>query len=651
MAITDPISPIYGTGENDTIRGTNRSDIISAKAGDDLAIGSNGNDEVWGGSGDDILYGNPGNDVLYGSGGPNYVPATTFTLTEDYPVSVIFSGETAGYRNSFGYYKVDAETGTLQNASIIWENASILGSGGSLITGESSASLDVSAGETFGIFIISNGFSYNDFDDFESGQYEFRNADGTTATLSSTAPDLWHIGEDGTETKIWAPNGIYHTAGYGENAAINADGLEHTVGVMKADVGTVTIGFEDLYGLGDKDFDDSVFTLDVGPANANFINAHYNIGSEDEEAPPGDGLDTPAVVFSDNDILYGGSGSDELHGKSGNDQLFGDSGSDELHGGSGADLLNGGSGKDVLYGNSGDDNLDGGSSNDLLYGGSGNDTLQGGSAVDTLHGNSGDDVLDGGSGHDQLFGGSGDDQLDGGVGSDELHGNSGNDTLNGGSGSDDLFGGSGNDILSGGSGADNIQGGGGNDTIFTGSGHDTVNGGSGIDTVDYSDLDSGVRIDLHGKRTAGGDSDSLISVENAIGSDFDDWFRGDLRDNALDGGGGYDTIRGNKGSDQLTGGAGGDEFLWFTSDLDGSVDTILDFSAIEGDVLNLSNVLNPEFDFDVSLFLSFNDNGEDTTIGIDADGGGDSFTDFAILEETTGITLTEAVEADFFTFS
>ncbi|MBL4613447.1 MAG: DUF4114 domain-containing protein, partial [Magnetovibrio sp.] len=556
MPSTVSISPIYGTGGDDVISGTVRSDVISARAGDDTAYGNNGNDEIWGGSGDDTLYGNNGNDVLYGSGGPNYVPASTFTMAEDYPITVTFGGETAGYRNSFGYYKLDTETGEILDTEIIWENASLSGSGGSLIQGVSSALLDVSAGETFGIFIVSNGYSYNNYAGLAAGQYEFRDADGSSASLDSTAPQLWHVADaDGTQTQISAPQGIYHTAGYGDDVQINADGLEHTVGIMKVDVGTVTIGFEDLYGLGDEDFDDSVFTLDIGTVNASFLNAHYLLDSgEDEDDGEGDG--PPVVVSSDNDILYGGTGSDELHGRSGDDQLYGGTGNDELHGGSGDDLLDGGTGNDVLYGNSGDDSIEGGSSNDILYGGSGNDTLSGGTATDTLHGNSGNDILDGGSGTDLLYGGSGDDQLSGGSGADELHGNSGNDTLDGNSGSDTLYGGSGDDILTGGSGADDLHGGSGNDTFFTGSGSDTVNGGSGIDTVDYSGEDAGMRIDLHAKRSTGGDSDTLVSIENAIGSDFDDYFRGDLRDNALDGGGCADIIRGNKGSDQLTGGSG-----------------------------------------------------------------------------------------------
>jgi len=643
MPSTESISPIYGTGADDIISGTNRSDVISALAGDDYASGSQGNDEVWGGSGDDVLYGNNGNDVLYGSGGPNYIAAATFALNYDYPVTITFSGETAGYRNSLGYYKVDGTTQAITDVDIIWENASLEGSGGSLIQGVSSVSLDVSAGETFGVFIVSNGYSYNNYGSLTDGHYEFRDAEGARAALDSVNPALWYVAADGTETLINAPNGIYHTAGYDDDVQLNADNEVHTVGLLKADAGTITLGFEDLYGLGDEDFDDSVFTLDIGMQNALFLNAHYNGGND-----PGSG--TSGFIFTDNDYLSGGTGSDELYGRSGNDQLYGDSGADELHGGSGLDQLYGGTGNDLLYGNSGDDTLDGGSANDILKGGSGNDTLFGGTATDVLHGNSGDDILDGGSGVDTLYGGSGFDTLSGGTGADELHGNSGDDVLSGNSGSDVLIGGSGSDTLSGGSGADDLQGGSGNDTFITGSGRDIVNGGSGIDTVDYSGIDKGLRIDLHGKRTTGGDSDVLTSIENVIGSSGDDWFRGDLRDNALNGGAGDDILRGTKGSDLLTGGSGADAFLWLGGDLDGMIDTLTDFDVLEGDVLDLSYLIPTPEEYAISEYLKFEDDGTHTTVSIDTDGGGDHFTGFVTLSYVSGVTVDEAEQADYFVF-
>lgn len=635
MASTIAIHPIYGTGGDDVISGTTRSDVISGGGGDDTAYGNVGNDEVWGGSGDDLLYGNSGNDILYGSGGPNLQQVSTVTMTDDYPVTVTFDGETAGYRNSFGYYKVNPETGEIYDVDIVWANASQQGSGGDLIVGETQETLDVGAGDQFGVFIVSNGYSYNQsfYSDWDgTGTFEFRNADGSVATLESTNPALHHVAEDGTETEILVQK--YHTAAHGDNLGLNPDGLLHTTGILKTDAGTLTLGFEDLYGGGDLDFDDSVFTLDIGVANAQFLNGHFAIDNSDGA----NGGDDGGIIVADpddNDTLYGGTGQDELHGRAGNDYLSGGTGSDELHGGSGTDVLHGNQGSDTLYGNSGDDVLYGGNSADMLQGNSGNDTLHGGSSSDEMYGNSGDDTLYGGTGSDVLSGGSG------------------NDLLEGGTGADTISGGSGNDVIHGNQGADVLNGNSGNDFFIGGSGRDIITGGAGVDTVSYADANSSVRIDLHGKRVTGGDHDTINGVENAIGSDHNDWFRGDVRDNELTGGAGDDYIRGTKGTDTLTGGSGSDIFAWRSSDLDGSLDVVSDFSASDGDTLDLSAIITDTPEFDILDYIQFADNSVDTTVQIDTDGsGGQShgWESLAVLSGVSGHSETESYEQDFFTF-
>lgn len=570
--------PIIGTADDDVIQGTNHSDVISGARGDDTIFAAVGNDEVWGGRGNDLLYGNSGNDYLYGSGGPNVVQLSTVTISGDYPVSVVFEGETAGYRNTFGYYKVEAGTGAIYDVDIIWENASRVGSGGDLVMGETRDYLDVSDGDEIGFFIVSNGYSYNNFNNLEGGSYAFLNADGSQATLGSTDPKLVHIADSGAETEVRYHQ--YHTAAFGDNLALNPDGILHTTGVLKTDAGTLTLGFEDLYNGGDRDFDDTVFTVDIGTANANILNAHYrsSLGLTDNDVD-GNGNSPVVEEVRDNDILWGGTGNDELYGFKGNDQLHGENGSDELHGGSGDDLLTGGSHNDVLYGNSGNDTLAGDNGNDKLYGNSGNDVLDGGGNNDVLEGGSGDDTLTGGHGNDELVGGSGNDSLSGDNGNDDLVGGSGTDTLSGGSGNDDLAGGSGNDILDGGSGNDVLQagsgddvlrGGSGNDsltgnsgddTLDGGSGNDTLNGGSGTDTVTYADWSQHVRVFLKEGTATGDGTDTLISIENIIGSDYADKIVGNHRANEISAGDGNDYASGHAGDDIVYGNAGNDYLL------------------------------------------------------------------------------------------
>ena len=604
------IKPIIGTQANDTLSGGSAHEIFSGRAGDDTVYARNGHDKAWGGSGDDTLYGQRGQDILYGGGGPSYIDLPQLTIANDYQGKVIFEGETAGYRNTLGSYKVD-NTGTIYDVQIHFPNASLSGSGGNLIAGVSESNLSLQAGDQLGFFIISNGYSINSGYsniDLSSGTLAFRESDGTAANINSTNPSLWHIAENEMATQLQLHK--YHTAaGVGDtDYSLNPDGIPHTVGLLNTDAGEITLGFEDLYNGGDKDFDDAVFSVDIGTSNAKVLDP--NVSNNDNGSDTDNNVvgtdntnNTGDVTSSENDIIYGGTGADEIHGRSGSDQLFGNDGYDEIFGGSGTD---------TAYGNKGHDKIYGGSGGDHLYGGSGNDILTGGT---------GNDIVDGGSGNDLLIGGSHDDTLDGG---------SGHDTLEGGSGSDTLIGGAGMDILDGGSG---------DDLFFTGNGRDTVNGGSGNDTVSYQNADSSVRVDIHKNRSTEGDSDTLLSIENAIGSNHDDWFRGDKRDNELNGGQGNDFIRGGMGNDLLTGGAGADTFFWRAKDFANDLDQISDFSLIE-DIL--------EFDASNSLaqtgqseWLSLIDDGTSTTLYIDRDGSGNNYanTAFVVLENFSGFGL------------
>ncbi|EFO32061.1 iron-regulated protein FrpC [Roseibium sp. TrichSKD4] len=612
---------MIGTNDDDILNGTVHSDVISGRFGDDTLIGANGNDEVWGGTGDDTLYGNNGNDILYGSGGPNLVQITSVEIGDDYPVSVVFEGETAGYRNTFGYYKV-SEDGTIYHVEVIWPNASLQGSGGNLIQGESREFLDVQSGDQLAFFIISNGYSRNGGYagiDLENGTLEFQESDGTTATINSTSPRLYYIAADGTRTMIQTDP--YHTAAYGDTVGLNPDGFLHTTGVLKTDAGTITLGFEDLYNGGDRDFDDSVFTVDIGVANALVLNAHYRGQNEGEDPDTGDGENPVVIERSDNDILYGGTGQDELHGRSGDDTLYGNNGEDDLHGGSGDDALYGGSASDNLYGNSG---------NDTLFGGQGNDSL---------NGNNGDDILNGESGNDELIGGTGNDTLDGGHGNDILDGEYGNDVIKGGAGDDQLRGGYNNDELFGGHG---------NDTFYGDAGNDVMHGGRGVDTVDYSAYDVDLTVSLHNKKAHGLEigSDTLKFIDNITSGDGDDFLKGSSGDNVINGGAGDDTIRGLTGEDVLTGGAGADTFVFRTFDLN-PADVITDFDLLN-DTLDLSHLAGGEGEGFLSSLQAL-EQGDGTLLSVDLNGDG-SYQDICSLEGIGSVSLTTLNNNDCFLF-
>ena len=102
----------------------------------------------------------------------------------------------------------------------------------------------------------------------------------------------------------------------------------------------------------------------------------------------------------------------------------------------------------------------------------------------------------------------------------------------------------GDDILTGAGGDDLLLGGEGDDVLSGDAGDDRLIGGLGTDTADYSDAASGVTINLENGEGLDGDGgiDTLISIENLIGSAHDDVLIGNGRDNVFIGGDGADTF-------------------------------------------------------------------------------------------------------------
>ncbi|WP_415015098.1 calcium-binding protein, partial [Brevundimonas sp.] len=125
----------------------------------------------------------------------------------------------------------------------------------------------------------------------------------------------------------------------------------------------------------------------------------------------------------------------------------------------------------------------------------------------------------------------GDDTYDGQLGeiSGQVDGGAGDDVLLGGAGSETFYGGDGNDHLDGGAAANLIYGGNGNDTLISGAGDELLHGGSHLDLASYENSLSGVTVDLRvsvAQNTGGGGLDTLLSVENLRGSEFNDVLRG-----------------------------------------------------------------------------------------------------------------------------
>lgn len=530
------ISPILGTSQDDILTGTGRSEVISGAGGDDVIAGLSGNDEIFGGTGNDEIMGQSGDDTIYGNGRPSYVDLTQLLMVQQTQATVTFVDEGAGYKNALGVYEID-ENGDFFDVQILFPNASKVGSGGDLIPNQSQITFDVNEGSQLGFFVVSNGYSKSSTNQQVlaslSGAFELRTDTGDIGNINGGPVTLWHInGLTGEEVHVKSQYGydLFHSlADPDNNYQLNPDNYLHVVGRAFSVTGDLLIGFEDLYGGGDNDYDDTIINIHLGQQN---IVAQLPVSTH--SGPP----------KSDDDILYGGSGDDTIHGIGGDDLIYGDTGDDSLFGNSGDDVIHGNNGRDELSGNSGDDILRGGSGEDLLYGNSGNDELYGDGGNDELYGNSGADWLDGGGGSDIINAGSGNDTLLGGNGNDTLNGNSGADILYGGFGSDVLNGHSGDDLMFGENSQDRLVGGGGDDILFGGDHKDKLYGGS--------------------------DADQLFGES---GADY------------LNGGSGNDILDGGTGKDKLLGGSGEDLFVISEYEA-GDSDIIGDFGT--GDTVDVT---------------------------------------------------------------
>jgi hypothetical protein len=154
---------------------------------------------------------------------------------------------------------------------------------------------------------------------------------------------------------------------------------------------------------------------------------------------------------------------------------------------------------------------------------------------------------------------------------DRLTGSANGETLNGNSGNDFLFGLGGNDVLNGGAG---------NDTLDGGLGNDTLDGGIGNDTASYASATSAVTVNLSlagAQNTGGAGSDTLLAIENLVGSDYNDVLTGTDTANTIYGGLGNDIIKPGAGNDKAYGGGGDDTFY-----VDAAGDTVTELVG-EGD--------------------------------------------------------------------
>lgn len=272
-------------------------------------------------------------------------------------------------------------------------------------------------------------------------------------------------------------------------------------------------------------------------------------------------------------------------------------------GGSGNDLIRGNSGNNTLRGNGGNDTIDGGLGIDTVVF-SGNRsayTITWNGQIGTVVGPDGTDTITNVEFlqfADQTIAAAptGGLVVSGDITNETISGTAFGDAIAGLGGNDVINGLGGNDILDGGFGNDILNGGDGDDILIGGFGNDTLNGGNGHDIADYSTAVGGIVANLGtGVVTGAAGTDTLISIEEIIGSAFSDTLTGGAGNDVLRGGGGADTLNGGAGNDRLYAGAPAEiaapDVIKAQSTANGSIATAV---SLDGtfDLLEDANIVN-----------------------------------------------------------
>lgn len=551
---------IYGNAGNDRLVGKTGDDSLFGSGGDDVIIAGSGDDLARGGAGHDTLSGNNGADQIFGDSGIDTVYGGNGN-------DIIFGGDSLDHL--YGQGDDDEIAGGAGNDRIYGNNGNdqLLGEQGNDRL-EGGAGDDYLNGGTQADTVFGNlgadvlaADPLDNFADLDSpdDRFEFDTnggsvfshvyADGTIDIIGTAADDTIRI--------------------YADRVAANGSNL--SLNVAQAPLMRV------FAGSGDDDVR-QIGAIANGPA--------YRL-----EGGTGD------------DYLRGGFLSDILNGGTGNDQLYGQSGFDHYEFSGQSDL-----GFDVVVDSSGINTLDfsglqigvgieidldsrirqtvaldNGSNRrlDLLLSGQGtrfasvvgtglNDTISG--FIESAEGGLGDDryrpinfptsiVESAGQGFDVI-----DHSLKTDGTTIDL--NSMPDAW-----LEKIVGTSFDDTIINNEFTQVVDGGNGNDTYefspasdYTQSIQVVEAANQGIDTVDYSNIPSGIVLNLT----------RFSDVENLIGTAFDDQLIGNAQDNQIFGGDGDDYIEGRGGIDDLQGQDGTDSYFIAPGEELGVTDVVTD---------------------------------------------------------------------------
>ena len=649
-----------GLGGDDRLFGGDGNDTIDGGAGNDEVVGDDGNDRLDGGTGNDIVVGGRGSDLLLGGDGNDLLQglANDDILIGGAGDDTLQGGtgqDTAAYFNTLGNVSVDLDAGT---ASSVEGNDTL----SNIENVEGSEFSDFLNGNAVNNMLFGNGGNDlilggggNDRLEGDAGNDNLSGGSGNDTLFGGTGDDRLFgdagsdilIGGDGNDLLDGGPGPGRDAADF--RNAVNGVTVNLITGIATGEGADTLVNIESISGSNFNDFltgDAGDNRLD-GRGGVDTVSYSGSSGSvgvllNSGTASGADGNDTLISIenvigsnFNDiiqgngfNNKLEGRGGADILSGLGGNDELLGGAGNDTLNGGAGNDTLNGGADNDTFVSGAGSDRLDGGTGIDTvsyegvsnsvfvnLASGAGNhlvgldglnniENVVGSNFMDVIFGDNNNNVLEGNAGADELNGGAGNDILNGGVGNDMLTGATGIDTTSyqNASGAVQVnlttgraSGADGNDTLTS---IENIIGSNFNDTLTGDAGNNRLDGGEGIDTVIYEDATRSVSVNLFRGIASFAGNDTLLNIENVVGSSFNDALTGDAGNNTLTGGLGNDILNGRAGNDNLDGGIGIDAASY--QNASGAVQVNLTTGMASGadgsdTLINIENILGSSF--------------------------------------------------------
>ena len=500
-----------------------------------------------------------GNKVNYAIEGNGIKGFTTFTKTDGtvgYGADVALQYEDVGYTTKTeNGYMVIKETG---NNAVY-----------AIVTDTNGKTLDINALGLGG----ATGGSGNDILNATNAKTKtILNGGAGNDTLNGGAGDDWLDGGEGADTI----NG-----GAGNDTII----IDSSDVISKINGGA---GFDTLIMSGTSNISLNLTSQGIESATGNMgdniftSTSSYTIFMDGKE-----GNDT-LTSGSGRDMLYGGNGNDTIKAGGGDDFVYGEDGNDTIDGGVGTDTMNGGAGNDIYFvdnvkdvvfenENEGTDTVRssvtytlGKNLENLMLTGTGAINATGNALSNFIIGNSGANTIDGGVGKDIMSGGAGNDTYVVDDTGDIIRerANKGTDTVKAsatyilGTNVENLtligtaaINGTGNTLNN------TIIGNTANNILSGGAGNDTLNGGAGIDTASYEYETVGVTVNLattSAQTIQGTQKDTLSSIENLTGSNYNDTLKGSTAANTITGLGGNDTIVADRGNDLLYGEAGND---------------------------------------------------------------------------------------------